>query len=92
MQIRTLNRLKENVRSVMDISTKFATDNRKARLKKSKTYAEVLQSSQCQNFNSSGENVINLEAIKKDLLNSKNSSRISTSPNALCPITSSPEN
>ena len=70
--------LKEAPASVMDISTKFVTDNRKARLKKSKKYAEVLKLSQGQNFNSSGENVINLEAIKKDLLNSKNSSIIST--------------
>ena len=76
----------------MDINTKFVTDNQKARLKKSKTYAEVLQSSQGQNFSSSGENVIKLEAIKKDLLNSKNSSIISTSPPALCTNTSSPEN
>ena len=52
--------------------------NRLARLKKSKKYAEVLKLSQGQNFNSSGENVINLEAIEKDLLNSKNSSIIST--------------
>ena len=66
----------------MDINTKFVTDNQKARLKKSKTYAEVLQSSQGQNFSSSGENTINLEAIKKDLLNSENS----------CTNTSSPEN
>ena len=84
--------LKEAPTSVMDISTKFITDNRKAGLKKSKTYAEVLQSTQGQNFSSSGENVINLEAIKKDLLNSKNSSIISTSPPALCTNTSSPEN
>ena len=76
----------------MDISTKFVTDNQKARLKKSKTYAEVLQSSQSQNFSSSGENVIKLEASKKDLLNSKNSSIISTSPTALCTNTLSPEN
>ena len=48
--------------------------------------------SQGQNFNSSGENVINLEAIKNDLLNSKNSSIISTWPPALCTNTSSPEN
>ena len=34
--------LKEAPTSVMDISTKFVTDNRKARLKKSKTYAEIL--------------------------------------------------
>ena len=51
-----------------------------------------MQSSQGQNFSSSGENVIKLEAIKKDLLNSKNSSIISTSPPALCTNTSSPEN
>ena len=76
--------LTEAPTSVMDISTKFVTDNRKARLKKSKLYAEVLQSTQGQKFSSSGENVINLEAIKKDLLNSGNSSIISTSPLALC--------
>ena len=84
--------LKEAPTSVMDISTKFVTDNRKAMLKKLKTYAEVLESSQGQNFSSSGENVINLEAIKKDLLNSENSSVISTLPPALCTNTSSPEN
>ena len=33
--------LKEAPTSVMNISTKFITDNRKARLKKSKTYAEI---------------------------------------------------
>ena len=76
--------LKEAPTSVIDISTKFVTDNRKTRLKKSKTYAEILQSSQGQKFSSSGENVINLEAIKKYLLNSENSSIISTSPPALC--------
>ena len=75
----------------MDINTRFVTDNQKARLKKSKAYAEVLQSSQGQNFSSFGENVIKLEAIKKDLLNSKNSSIISTSPPARCTNTSSPE-
>ena len=32
--------LKESLTLVMDISTKFVTDNRKARLKKSKTYAK----------------------------------------------------
>ena len=64
----------------MNISTKFITDNRKARLKKSKTYAEVLKSSQAQDYNRSGENVMNLKAIKKDLLSSENSSIISTSP------------
>ena len=42
-QIRSL---KEAPTSVMNISTKFVTDNRKVRLKKSKTYAEVLQLSQ----------------------------------------------
>ena len=84
--------LKEAPTSVMDISTKFITDNRKAGLKKSKTYAEVLQSTQGQNFSSSGENVINLEAIKKDLLNSENSFIISTSPPGICTNTSCPEN
>ena len=84
--------LKEAPTSVMDISTKFITDNRKAGLKKSKTYAEVLQSTQGQNFSSSGENVINLEAIKKDLLSSENSFIISTSPPAICTNTSCPEN
>ena len=57
--------MKESPPSVMKISTKFVTDNRKARLKKSKTYAEVLQSSQGQDSSSSGENIMNLEAIKK---------------------------
>ena len=75
----------------MGINTKFVTDNQKARLKKSKTYAEVLQSSQGQNFSSSGENVINLEAIKKDLLNSENSFIISTSPPTVFTNTSCPE-
>ena len=76
----------------MNISTKFVTDNSKSRLKKSKTYAEVLQSSQAQDYSCSGENVMNLEVIKKDLLNSENSSIISASPPALCTNTSSPEN
>ena len=62
------------------------------KFKKSKICAEVLQSSQGQDFSSSGENVINLEAIKKDLLNSENSSIILTSSPALCTNTSSPEN
>ena len=57
--------LREDLMSVTNISTKFVTDNRKARLKKSKASAEVLQSSQGQDFNSSGENFMNLEAIKK---------------------------
>ena len=35
--------LKEAPTSVMNISTKFITVNRKAKLKKSKTYAEILQ-------------------------------------------------
>ena len=53
------------------ISIKFITDNQKARLKKSKTYAKVLQSSKDQDFSSSDENnVMNLEAIKRDLQNS----------------------
>ena len=82
--------LKESPTLVMDISTKFVTDNRKARLKKSN--AEVLQSNQGQNFSSSGENVINLEAIQKDLLNSENFSVIPTSPPALCTNASYPEN
>ena len=38
--------LKEAPTSVMNIGTKFVTDNRKAMLKKSKTYAEALPSSQ----------------------------------------------
>ena len=76
----------------MNISTKFVTDNRKARLIKSKTYAEFLQSSQAQDYSSYGENVINLEAIKKDLLNCRNSSIILTSTAALCTNTSSPKN
>ena len=84
--------LKEAPMSVMNIRTKFITDNRKARLKKSKTYAEVLKSSQAQDYSSSGENVMNLEAIKKDLLSCENSSIISTSPPALCTNTSSSEN
>ena len=53
------------------ISIKFITDNQKASLKKSKTYAKVLQSSKDQDFSSSDENnVMNLEAIKRDLQNS----------------------
>ena len=84
--------LKEAPTSVKDISAKFVTDNRKARLKRSKTYKEVLQSSQGQNFSSSGKNVINIEAIKKDLLNSENSSIISTLPSAICTNTSCPGN
>ena len=65
--------LKEALKSVVDIhiSTKFIADNQKARLKKSKTYAKVLQSSKDQDFSSSDENnVMNLEAIKGDLQNS----------------------
>ena len=84
--------LKEALTSVMNISTKFVTDNRKARLKKSKTYAEVSQSSQAYDYNCSGENLMNLEAIKKYLLNSENSSIISASPPVLCTNTPSPEN
>ena len=85
--------LKEAPMSVKYISTNFVTDNRKARLKKSKTHAEILQSSQGQDFSSSGENVMNLGAILKDLLNSENSSIISTSPPPpTCTNTSSPEN
>ena len=84
--------LKEAPTLVKDISAKFVTDNRKARLKRSKTYKEVLQSSQGQNFSSSGKNVINIEAIKKDLLNSENSSIISTLPSAICTNTSCPGN
>ena len=84
--------LKEAPTSVMNISTKFITDNRKARLKKSKAYTEVLKSSQAQDYSRSGENVMNLEAIKKDLLSSENSSIISTSPPALCTNISSSEN
>ena len=76
----------------MNISTKFITDNhRKARLKKSKPYAEVLKSSQAQDYSRSGENVMYLEAIKKDLLSSENCSIISTFPPALCTNTLSSE-
>ena len=53
---------------------------------------KILQSSQAQDYSCSGENVMNLEVIKKDLLNSENSSIISASPPALCTNTSSPEN
>ena len=85
--------LKEAPISVMYISTNFVTDNRKTRLKKSKTNAEILQSSQGQDFSSSGENVMNLGEILKDLLNSENSSIISTSPPPpTCTNTSSSEN
>ena len=45
--------LKEVPASLMNISTKFVTDNQKAMLKKSKTSAEVLQSSQAQEKSSS---------------------------------------
>ena len=84
--------LKEALMSVMNIRTKFITDNRKVRLKKSKTYVEVLKSNQVQDYSSSGENGMNLQAIKKDLLSSENSSIISTSPPALYNNTSSSEN
>ena len=57
--------MKEAPTSVMNINTKFVTDNRKARSKKSKTYAEGLKSSQAQYYSSSGEKVINLEANQK---------------------------
>ena len=76
----------------MNISIKFVIDNRKVQLKRSKPYAEVLQSYQAQDYKSYGEDVMNLEPIKKDLLNYENSSLIITSPPALCPNTSSPEN
>lgn len=36
--------LKEAPTSVMNISTKFVTNNRRKRLKRSKTYAEIFQS------------------------------------------------
>ena len=62
----------------MNISTKFITDNRKARLNRSKIYVEVLQSGQ--DSGSFSEKVMNLEAIKKDLSSSETSSVISTSP------------
>ena len=84
--------LKEAPTSVMNINTKFVTDNRKARSKKSKTYAEGLKSSQAQYYSSSGEKVMNLEAIKKYLLNSENCSLTSTAPPEFCTNTSSPEN
>ena len=51
--------LKEAPTSLMNISTMFVTDNRKVRLKKTKAYAEVLQSSQAQDYSCSGENVTN---------------------------------
>ena len=74
----------------MNISTKFITDNRKARLNRSKIYVEVLQSGQ--DSGSFSEKVMNLETIKKDLSSSETSSVISTSPPALFTNTSSPEN
>ena len=61
----------------MNISTKFITDNRKARLNRSKIYVEVLQSGE--DSGSFSEKVMNLEAIKKDLSSSE-TSVISTSP------------
>ena len=74
----------------MNISTKFITDNRKARLNRSKIYVEVLQSGE--DSGSFSEKVMNLETIKKDLSRSETSSVISTSPPALFTNTSSPEN
>ena len=74
----------------MNISTKFITDHRKKRLKRSKIYVEVLQSGQ--DSGSFSEKVMNLETIKKDLSSSETSSVISTSPPALFTNTSSPEN
>ena len=56
-----------------------------------KTYAKVLHSSQAQDNSSFCENAMNLEVIKKDLLNSENSCIISTPPPTLCTNTSSPE-
>ena len=70
------------VRSLKE-ALKFVTDNRKTRLKKSKIYAKVLQSRQAQDYSCSGKNVMNLEAIKKDLLNYEDLSIISASPPAL---------
>ena len=69
------------VRSLKEAQT-FVTDNRKTRLKKSKTYAKVFQSSQAQNYSCSGKNVMNLESIKKDL-NCEDLSIISASPPAI---------
>ena len=53
---------------------------------------EGLKSSQAQDYSSSGEKVMNLEAIKKYLLNSENCSLTSTTPPDFCTNTSSPEN
>ena len=71
------------IRSLKE-ALKFVTGNWKTRLKKSKIYAKVFQSSLAQDYSCSGKNVRNLEAIKKDLLNSENSSIISASLPALC--------
>ena len=60
-----LTKEKCEIRSLKE-APKFVSDNRKTRLKKSKTYAEVLQSSQAQDYSCFGKNVMNLEAIKKD--------------------------
>ena len=46
----------------------------------------------CQDFLSFGENVMNLEAMERHLLNSENFSRISISAPLLCTNTSSSQN
>ena len=45
--------------SAMNISTKFLTDNRKAKFNRSKTYVGILQSGQAQDLSTYGENVMN---------------------------------
>ena len=75
----------------MIISTNFVTYNQKVRLKRSKTYAEGLKSGQAQDCSSYGENAMNLEAIKKYLLNSESFFIIPTFPPELCTNTSSPD-
>ena len=62
---------KEATNNFRNISDRFITDNRKTILKRSPTFEDVVQSSQ--DTSSSGENVIDFESIKRDLLKSDNS-------------------
>ena len=72
------------------LDNRFITDNRKARQNKSRTYAEVLRSGEKhpimggKNIFGYGENTIDFEAIKRDLLSCEKSSTISSSPPVVC--------
>ena len=81
---------KETINEFRNISDRFITDNRKTTLKRSQTYADVVQSSQ--DTSSSDENVIDFESIKRDLLKSDNSSVKPVSPPVLSTDSSSSQN